>query len=101
MSTPDKLHKDAPEPDAPEAPSSKAATSHDVQPRTPGARAPIETDGTKFAAASSSAAGLPAVVQTGSFAWGQMGVVRGTETMFKLNQLDGFDCQSCAWPSPD
>src|SRR6185312_8870584 len=22
-------------------------------------------------------------------------------TALKLNQFDGFDCQSCAWPSPD
>jgi anaerobic selenocysteine-containing dehydrogenase len=30
-----------------------------------------------------------------------MGVTRGTGALLKLNQIDGFDCQGCAWPSPD
>jgi molybdopterin-dependent oxidoreductase alpha subunit len=32
---------------------------------------------------------------------GQMGPVRSTEAFLKINQVTGFDCQSCAWPSPD
>ena len=101
MSLPNELHKDGPETPAPGTPSAASATSLDPQPHTPGAQPPIETDGTKFGTASAAAAGLKAVIGTGAFAWGQMGVVRGTETMLKLNQVDGFDCQSCAWPSPD
>jgi molybdopterin-dependent oxidoreductase alpha subunit len=101
MSTPNELRKDGPESNDPTAPSAEAATSQDVQPHTPGAQVPIETDGTKFAAASAAAAGLKAVLTTSAFAWGNMGIARGTETMLKLNQVDGFDCQSCAWPSPD
>ena len=31
----------------------------------------------------------------------QMGVVRSARTLLKLNQVDGFDCQGCAWPDPD
>jgi molybdopterin-dependent oxidoreductase alpha subunit len=31
----------------------------------------------------------------------EMGVVRGARALLALNQKDGFDCQSCAWPSPD
>ena len=31
----------------------------------------------------------------------QMGPVRGIKTWLKVNKKDGFDCQSCAWPSPD
>jgi molybdopterin-dependent oxidoreductase alpha subunit len=30
-----------------------------------------------------------------------MGVVRALETLSKVNQKDGFDCPSCAWPDPD
>ncbi|MDQ3156663.1 MAG: FdhF/YdeP family oxidoreductase [Actinomycetota bacterium] len=31
----------------------------------------------------------------------QMGFKRATKTLLKLNQADGFDCMSCAWPDPD
>ncbi len=30
-----------------------------------------------------------------------MGVRRTAKTLLKLNQADGFDCMSCAWPDPD
>ena len=47
------------------------------------------------------AAGLMAVIKSGEFAWGEGGVGRGTHALLKLNQKDGFDCLSCAWPDPD
>ena len=47
------------------------------------------------------AAGLPGVYQAMRFAIGKMGPVRGVSELLKLNQKTGFDCQSCAWPSPD
>src|SRR5687768_7833687 len=31
----------------------------------------------------------------------QMGPSRTARTLLKLNQTDGFDCMSCAWPDPD
>ena len=31
----------------------------------------------------------------------QMGLRRTAKTLLKLNQADGFDCVSCAWPDPD
>ncbi|PUA83093.1 hypothetical protein C7S10_02400 [Nocardioides currus] len=31
---------------------------------------------------------------------GQMGVRRTASTLLRLNQVDGFDCQGCAWPDP-
>ncbi|MBA3386821.1 MAG: molybdopterin-dependent oxidoreductase, partial [Chthoniobacterales bacterium] len=31
----------------------------------------------------------------------EMGVARSAKTLLKVNQKNGFDCQSCAWPSPD
>ncbi|MDE3083458.1 MAG: FdhF/YdeP family oxidoreductase [Acidobacteriota bacterium] len=30
----------------------------------------------------------------------EMGVVRSFKTLPKMNQVDGFDCPSCAWPDP-
>ena len=30
-----------------------------------------------------------------------MGSVRAARTLLKLNQAEGFDCMSCAWPDPD
>ncbi|MEQ6900601.1 FdhF/YdeP family oxidoreductase [Nocardioides sp. YIM 152588] len=31
----------------------------------------------------------------------QMGVRRTATTLRRVNQVDGFDCQGCAWPDPD
>ena len=30
-----------------------------------------------------------------------MGIKRSLQTLLKVNQKDGFDCPSCAWPDPD
>ena len=32
---------------------------------------------------------------------GEMGPLRIPEAFVKINHVTGFDCQSCAWPSPD
>jgi molybdopterin-dependent oxidoreductase alpha subunit len=48
-----------------------------------------------------SAAGLTAVGVSMKRAVEQMGVRRTAQTLLKLNQTDGFDCQGCAWPDPD
>jgi len=53
------------------------------------------------AAPKKSAAGLPAVAITMKLAVEQMGVRRTAQTLLRLNQADGFDCQGCAWPDPD
>ena len=47
------------------------------------------------------ASGVPAIVQTAKHALGEMGVLRTLRTLSKVNQKDGFDCPSCAWPDPD
>ena len=72
-------------------------------PETPAtsAQPPIELAGTKLAAPSAAAAGLTAVIKTTRFAVGGAGPLRGAQLLLKVNQKDGFDCQSCAWPSPD
>jgi molybdopterin-dependent oxidoreductase alpha subunit len=46
------------------------------------------------------AAGVTAVAVTMKRAIEQMGVARTARTLLKLNQVDGFDCQGCAWPDP-
>jgi molybdopterin-dependent oxidoreductase alpha subunit len=46
------------------------------------------------------AAGVPGVLHSMEPAIAQMGLVRTGRTMLKLNQKDGFDCPSCAWPDP-
>ena len=46
------------------------------------------------------AAGATAVAVTMRRALGQMGVRRTAATLTRLNQVDGFDCQGCAWPDP-
>ncbi len=68
---------------------------------TPGAQPPLETSPATMTARPKMAAGLPAVYETTRFAVGEMGPARGAKALLKMNQKDGFDCQSCAWPSPD
>jgi formate dehydrogenase major subunit len=46
------------------------------------------------------AAGPTAVAVAMKRAVEQMGVRRTSQTLRKLNQVDGFDCQGCAWPDP-
>jgi molybdopterin-dependent oxidoreductase alpha subunit len=47
------------------------------------------------------AAGIPAIVVTMKQGLGEMGVARTARTFLAVNKENGFDCQSCAWPSPD
>ena len=67
---------------------------------TPGAQPPSETDA-QLREPASVAAGLPAMYQTTRFAVREMGIARGLKTLLTVNKKTGFDCQSCAWPSPD
>ncbi|MGP5071138.1 FdhF/YdeP family oxidoreductase [Arthrobacter rhombi] len=46
------------------------------------------------------AAGIPGVTHSMGPALAQMGPARTAKTVMKLNQKDGFDCPSCAWPDP-
>jgi molybdopterin-dependent oxidoreductase alpha subunit len=47
------------------------------------------------------AAGLPAVRVSMAMALREMGVTRTARNLLRLNQVEGFDCMSCAWPDPD
>jgi molybdopterin-dependent oxidoreductase alpha subunit len=46
------------------------------------------------------AAGVTAVAVSMKRSLQQMGPTRTVRTLLKLNQTDGFDCMSCAWPDP-
>jgi molybdopterin-dependent oxidoreductase alpha subunit len=71
-----------------------------ADPAIPSAQPPPEPAGATLGAPSAAAAGLGAIVTTTRLIAG-MGGVRGARLLLRLNQKDGFDCQSCAWPSPD
>jgi molybdopterin-dependent oxidoreductase alpha subunit len=47
------------------------------------------------------AAGLTGVISSFKHALTQMGVRRSLRTLTAINQTDGYDCQSCAWPDPE
>ncbi|MCT9867829.1 FdhF/YdeP family oxidoreductase [Paenarthrobacter aurescens] len=47
-----------------------------------------------------SAAGLPSLSETLPHALANMGPSRAWKTLRAVNQKDGFDCMSCAWPDP-
>ncbi|MCC3159787.1 FdhF/YdeP family oxidoreductase [Hymenobacter sp. 15J16-1T3B] len=65
------------------------------------AQPPEDFTGLTLTKPSKVAAGLTAVIKSMEFSWGEAGLGRGTQALLKLNQMDGFDCSSCAWPDPD
>lgn len=72
-----------------------------ADPATPAAQTPIDANAARLAPPGAAAAGLGGVVAAARFAFGRAGVVRSTKLLLEVNQKTGFDCQSCAWPSPD
>jgi formate dehydrogenase major subunit len=64
-------------------------------------RRDIDESKIKLSAAYDHAAGVKAVAIAMKRAYDEMGVERSVRTLLKLNQVDGFDCQGCAWPDPD
>jgi formate dehydrogenase major subunit len=46
------------------------------------------------------AAGIPGVLHSLQHAEREMGAWRSQSTLRAINQKDGFDCTSCAWPDP-
>ena len=47
------------------------------------------------------AAGIPGIAVALKRSVQKMGPRRSVRTLLKLNQIEGFDCMSCAWPDPD
>ena len=66
-----------------------------------GAEPPLEADGAHHGRRDTTAAGFRSIYETMHFGIKEMGPRRATRTLLKLNQKDGFDCPSCAWPDPD
>lgn len=67
----------------------------------PSAQPPLEPKPPAVGPVQEVAGGVPAVMSSLQHAWGEMGAIRGTKMLLKLNQQDGFDCPGCAWPDPD
>lgn len=65
------------------------------------AQTPEEFNGTFIGQAYQEAAGIPAVLNSARFGLREMGPARTVKTWLEINKETGFDCQSCAWPSPD
>jgi molybdopterin-dependent oxidoreductase alpha subunit len=65
------------------------------------AQNPTDLGNLRVGPASEEAAGIPAIWNTMLYGIGEMGPLRSSEAFLKINQVTGFDCQSCAWPSPD
>ncbi len=63
-------------------------------------RADVDDSDLKVGSPKKSAAGVGGVVHGLAPVVSQVGVVRGTRTLLKLNQTNGFDCPGCAWPDP-
>ncbi|HST31188.1 MAG TPA: FdhF/YdeP family oxidoreductase [Chthoniobacterales bacterium] len=68
---------------------------------TPGAQTPEEKPSPELRKPDRTAAGLHALVESLKFTARETGFTRGLTDWLKVNKKDGFDCQSCAWPSPD
>ncbi|MGZ5219997.1 MAG: FdhF/YdeP family oxidoreductase [Chitinophagaceae bacterium] len=66
-----------------------------------GAENPTGFTGLKIGPLKKTAAGIPAVLYGFRHALSEAGLARGWKALSKLNQKDGFDCPSCAWPDPD
>ena len=47
------------------------------------------------------AAGMLGVKEALRHGFKEMGVVRAMKALLELNQEDGYDCPSCAWPNPE
>jgi molybdopterin-dependent oxidoreductase alpha subunit len=66
-----------------------------------GAQSPLEGEGAHDGRRHKTAAGIYAIYETAHFGIKEMGIKRSFATLLKVNQKDGFDCPSCAWPDPD
>jgi len=55
----------------------------------------------KIKNAKTNAVGFPAIKSTGRTIFKNTHPNKAIKTLLKLNQIDGCDCPSCAWPDPD
>ncbi|OJX28036.1 MAG: hypothetical protein BGO86_14140 [Chryseobacterium sp. 36-9] len=69
--------------------------------RLPSAEPPYKLLDLKLKPPKKWAAGVPAVIHSLDQLVLNASVLRGGRALFSMNQFDGFDCPSCAWPDPD
>jgi molybdopterin-dependent oxidoreductase alpha subunit len=79
---------------------SAAADAH-LATGVPGAEPPPEGKEPRAGRRDRAAAGFSSIWETVHRGTRDMGVSRSLKTLLTLNQKDGFDCPSCAWPDPD
>ena len=77
------------------------ATEQSEVPEEASAENPEELGALRRSEPVRSAAGLPAVMHSLKHAFRESSIGRDAASWFGLNQKDGFDCPSCAWPDPD
>jgi hypothetical protein len=65
------------------------------------AQNPTDLGKLRVGVASEEAAGIPAIWNTMLYGIDEMGPIRSAEAFVKINQVTGFDCQSCAWAIRD
>jgi len=65
------------------------------------AEPPEKSDDLRVAKPPKSATGFPSITKAIGYALDQMGPLRATQSLLAANQMDGFDCPSCAWPDPE
>jgi molybdopterin-dependent oxidoreductase alpha subunit len=63
-------------------------------------REDVTDEGIKVSKPAQSAAGVLGVLHSLQHAEREMGAFRSSKTLRAINQQDGFDCMSCAWPDP-
>ncbi len=86
---------------APVTESASDLTNPADQPPVPGAQTPLEDRPPDLREPEQVAAGLKAIVSSVKYTLSEPGLIRGLQSWLRINQKRGFDCQSCAWPSPD
>lgn len=69
--------------------------------KEPNAENPFTLLDLKLTHVQKAAAGVPAVMAAFSDLFEEKTPIRGMRALFKMNQMGGFDCPSCAWPDPD
>lgn len=67
----------------------------------PSAETPEELTGLKVTEPKQWAAGIRAVTAAFKDVLEEGNPMRGMKALLKMNQKNGFDCSSCAWPDPD
>ncbi len=78
-----------------------SGSKREIVRRNVSARGPEGLGNLRVSAPKDFAAGVPAIGKTLEHSFREMGLFRPFWALAKMNQQEGFDCPSCAWPDPD